>query len=1279
MPIMKTLLILICFWAALPASLTLAASQTVITGPVGSTKFGEKVVLLPNGNFLVTDPEFDQASPALTNVGFVSLYRHDGALISTLTGSSNNDGIGNAGVIVLKNGHFVVLSPEWNNGGTADVGAVTWGHAERGFGAAEVRVSSANSLIGSAALDTIGSAGITPLTNGNYVVISPSWNNVGTIDAGAATLCDGSTGRVGTLAPSNSFVGSKSNDLSTTQVVALSNGNYVVSCPFYDNGSTLNVGAVTWGDGVVGVTGTASTSKSLMGSSADDAVGVVTPLANGNYVVTSSSWDQPSPVKTDVGAATWCSGATGRVGAISVSNSIIGVTASDGVGSRGIVELTNGNCVVCSPNVDTPALDGGAVTWVSGTAGLVGTVSLSNSLMILRASGFVGLTPPLALSNGNYVVLAPQLDTDARADVGAAVWCDGTAGRVGALTPDIALMGSSTDDRTGEKAVALTNGNYVVISTSWNNPISGAQNVGAVTFGNGKTGARGIVSAANSLVGVKDSDGVGSETVRPLTNGNYVVVSDHWREAGGVAVGAVTLCNGATGTKGPVTTGNSLIGTSEDDFDDSEVLALTNGNYVVVAPEWDGVSPVATDVGAATWGSGKTGVKGIVSAANSLIGVKALDSIGSGKNRVLANGNYVIASPKHDSAFLHVDSGAVTWGDGTKGVKGIIDSENSLVSFKNGDQIGDDTLALSNGHYVAMSSTHDNGSSNGAVTLADGFTGTSGFVSRANGVLGSLSGGGNFLVIHDPNREQLIISRSGEARVVLYGNNLQSLAKTGAPAPGGLDLTFAAPGMAAVNPIGTALWDTQLTGSGAPGGKNTALYAKATGSGAPDLVMQLADNLSPLGHGLPINGKVTTLSGVSFNQLGRGLFQASVSGSGITAANNRLLLMDTGANVTLVHRLGQPVPGFGGSVFIAMPSITQSHNQDSILLSYKLKSGGVINAGNDTGLLTLSHAGALKNSVLREGSNSFINSSGLVGNFGQFTPLAASPQGTRIHFLAGQAGSGGAKLVLQSLQTTTDTLTVGPVVTGNAPDMTGAENGVVKISSITAVTGNNSSAIYKAKLSGAAAGNECVYAGQTLLLRKSQVIDSFFGLAVTKIIAFWPVQSSQTVYLVEVKGPGVSGAGNQVLVLRQNLTSSNVSDFSRYMPFLIGSRTANGVSPAKIGKILAVEVNPVSGDYAVLTTLTNCPSNRNQALWLGNTLLGSDNSGDRLPRLALRKGDRYSSANTPLGTIRSISLKPAPNPSGAGGRGLATCVGDDGSTAVHIITDGNKTELVLLR
>ncbi len=58
-----------------------------------------------------------------------------------------------------------------------------------------------------------------------------------------------------------------------------------------------------------------------------------------------------------------------------------------------------------------------------------------------------------------------------------------------------------------------------------------------------------------------------------------------------------------------------------------KVIELTNGNYVVISPEWDldGTHP---DVGAVTWGSGTTGIAGPISASNSLVGASASAPVG---------------------------------------------------------------------------------------------------------------------------------------------------------------------------------------------------------------------------------------------------------------------------------------------------------------------------------------------------------------------------------------------------------------------------------------------------------------------------------------------------------------------------------------------------------------------------------------------------------------------------------------------------------------------------
>src|SRR5262249_41459994 len=155
-------------------------------------------------------------------------------------------------------------------------------------------------------------------------------------------------------------------------------------------------------------------------------------------------------------------------------------------------------------------------------------------------------------------------------------------------------------------------------------------NRGAVTWGDGTAGVRGVVAEANSLVGSDPGDRVGSNG-SVLSNGNYVVVSANWSGNRGAA----TWGDGTTGVRGTVSEANSLVGSDTIDQVGSTVTRLSNANYVVLSANWSG------NRGAATWGDGTTGVRGTVSEANSLVGSDPNDQVGSALTR-LSNGNYVV-------------------------------------------------------------------------------------------------------------------------------------------------------------------------------------------------------------------------------------------------------------------------------------------------------------------------------------------------------------------------------------------------------------------------------------------------------------------------------------------------------------------------------------------------------------------------------------------------------------------------------------------------------------
>lgn len=716
--------------AAFEERLLLAAlSEFVDPHPEIGNGFGEFIVPLSTGNVVITAPLDDAGGK---DAGAVYLF--DGAtgkLISTLTGSRPGDKIGSQGVVALQTGNFVIVSPSWDNGTVTDVGAVTWGHGKRGVSGV---VSAKNSLIGSQSGDQIGGGDPTP----NYLEIVPAG------------------------------------------VTALSNGNYVVRSVYWDNGSSIDAGAVTWGNGKRGIKGAISPKNSLVGSQSHDSVGSngLTELTHGNYVVNSPNWANGSA--TNAGAVTWCSGSQGRTGVVGLANSLVGGQKDDRVGyvdldsqyniwpqpftHNGVTALANGNYVVSSPSWSRGSVvDVGAATWGNGKSGLVGIVSPSNSLVGSQSNDRIGDRGATALTNGNYVVCSPRWNNGFTTRAGAVTWGNGATGLTGVVSVANSLFGTSLYDTVGYAGVtALSNGNYVVSSPWWDNgyPVFDA---GAATWGNGSTGITGPVSPSNSLIGGRSQVRVGSNGVTALRNGNYVVISPYWTDGSATLQGAVTWGNGHTGTTGVVRAANSLVGSHDyDEIGERGVVALTNGNFVVVSPRWNSAR------GAVTWGNGQTGTSGVVSSTNSLVGSRGVspifvdfdsDQVGLLGVTALSNGNYVVNSAYAGSSS-YAGSGAVTWGNGVSGSTGVISEQNSLVGDYFWHVVGSGgVIALNSGNYLVSSPYWGQIYSNhGAVTWGNGKTGTVGRVNEGNSLIGPEPSAGVLQkVIVDPFNDTVIV------------------------------------------------------------------------------------------------------------------------------------------------------------------------------------------------------------------------------------------------------------------------------------------------------------------------------------------------------------------------------------------------------------------------------------------------------------------------------------------------------------------------------------------
>ena len=530
--------------------------------------------------------------------------------------------------------------------------------------------------------------------------------------------------------------GGTPSDQFTPTLTQLPDGNFLIAASTWDNG----LGAVTWASGTLGVTGVVSASNSLVGSATTDNVGgQITILpSNGNYVVDAPTWNDST------GAVVWGSEATGVRGLISSSDALVGSTAGDSIGSGGpglsevgIVTLgANGNFVVDSPQWNAQT---GAVTWVKGTTGLTGAVSAENSLTGATAGDEVGsglITVLIGAAAGNYVVSS----ADWNGDEGAATWGSGKTGVTGVVSATNSLVGSHPNDVVSSDGIfPLTNGNYVVDSLFWNGDL------GAVTWGNGRTGTAGTVSGpggfrnpGNSIVGANPGDDVGSGAeVVPLSDGNFVIGSWHFDDNDG----AVTWCSGTSATSEVVSAANSLVGQNSGDMIGTAITALGNGHYVLDDPFWN------TDRGAVTWEGGGAPVTGTFTGANSLTGttpdsggLNNGDEVGSGGIFTLpGTNNYVVDSPNWNGTL-----GAVTWENGTAAIVGTtVSALNSLVGAVAGDFVGSVPSTSTSEPIAALKNgnylvfSYSFGGGEGAVTLGTSSAALVGTVSAANSLIGS--------------------------------------------------------------------------------------------------------------------------------------------------------------------------------------------------------------------------------------------------------------------------------------------------------------------------------------------------------------------------------------------------------------------------------------------------------------------------------------------------------------------------------------------------------------
>ena len=419
----------------------------------------------------------------------------------------------------------------------------------------------------------------------------------------------------------------------------------------------------------------------------------------------------------------------------SLVSAMVGDHAGDRLGEGGITVLASGDFVVGSPYWNG---NRGAVTFGDADAGLPATISADNSLVAAEPESYVGYVGMVsALSNGHYVAASPAWSDGVSPYLGAVTWCDGDGSTVGLVSAQNSLVGAVAEDSVGTSLLALPNGDYVVGSPLRDD--GAIVDAGAVNRCPGSGGCIGSVAANAPLTGAHASDEVGTWLVA-LANGNYVVLSPRWHDGNLDEVGALTWREANAGPAA-VSAGNSLVGGVAGDLVEASVVPLPSGHYVVAAPLWD--NGAASDAGAIVWASGSAPASGAITPANALVGTHAGDGY-SALAVPLANGHYVASFPSWDDGAAP-DTGAVAWADGTRGTTGAMSRDIARVGASAGAYTGIAIVALANGHYVVSTWFWDGDAGAGprvdagAATWRDGSGPAPGVVSAANSLVGSSS------------------------------------------------------------------------------------------------------------------------------------------------------------------------------------------------------------------------------------------------------------------------------------------------------------------------------------------------------------------------------------------------------------------------------------------------------------------------------------------------------------------------------------------------------------
>lgn len=711
-------------------------------------------------------------------------------------GGSTSEMLGTDGFRILGSGDYVVFSESADVGGFTDAGSIILADGATGNPIGRLDGTSDNEILGN--LQIIES------TNGNYWAPSPLADPGGTADAGTLYLVDGTTGlaigqfdgdtaneqlsatteqnfnlgfdKLIVRAPahggntglvglfnsvagpflSGSVAGAQPGDLvGNRPLTFLGNGNYLVAAPNYQNGSTVDAGAVIIADNATGnplltpIQG--DTMNERLGDFGDidtftlggfDNFLIISPENGGNRgaVFFVNAMDAGPTVATVAGANV--NDNLGSEGVFSVAGGIlIPVPDADpgGLTDAGTIFLVdNGGAPINQQNggfmndrygqsidlftlpgailvnnfdSDVNMIDSGQLVSLDpNTLAINWTIDGNTGERLGHPSGGV----QTLFSSGNLLIRSPFEDTGG-ADAGRIILANPTTGAVIG-----SLFGQSANENLGSSGFVYerTNGNYFVASTGASP--GGNTSAGSVYLADGTTGM-----LIGQVDGTAPFEGLGANINSFSVGGNDILITSTTHTVGGnTNAGTVIQAAAVDLGAGNIIRGRIDGGSANEFFGSSGFTNLGNNNFVFRSQNADPGGRV--DAGSVFIYDTLTGT-----ILNQIDGAVAGDRVGSHTPITTTNLNFFLPVPNADVGGV-VDAGRLRLVSGTSGA--ILGTLNGNAT---GEFLGNSLSFLTSTDYMVRAPLHNVGALNGAGAI---FRVTNTNLGGGNIVVGQVSG-----------------------------------------------------------------------------------------------------------------------------------------------------------------------------------------------------------------------------------------------------------------------------------------------------------------------------------------------------------------------------------------------------------------------------------------------------------------------------------------------------------------------------------------------------------